>query len=322
MRKLFTPLMLNKLELANRIVCPPMACHSSNEEGLVTEKLINHYAALGGLGLIIVESCYINHASRLTNKHLGIHNDSCVSGLSRLAQVIHETGAKCGIQISHNGSSCKEEIIGRQPIGPSAVSHPKEGSMPREITIPEMNDLVQEFILAARRAKLAGFDMLEIHCAHGYLLNQFLSPYTNRRGDDYGGSLQNRLRFALEVYQAIRTEVGPDYPIFCRLGANDDLEGGLTLEEGAEAAVLLAKAGIDVMDLSGGLMGARSRSGEAYNLYMSEKIKPLLTIPVLVTGGITTPETAEKILVDGKADLIGIGRALLANPNWAVDAAK
>ncbi len=194
--------------------------------------------------------------------------------------------------------------------------------MPREITQTEMSELVKEFAVAARRAKEAGFDMVEVHGAHGYLLSQFLSPYTNRRNDEYGGSLENRLRFPLEVLRAVRAEVGPDFPVFYRLGAEDGIEGGLTLQEGAEAAVILAEAGVDVLDLSGGLLGFRVKSGEGFFVYMAEKIKPVVNIPVLVTGGIAAPELAESILAEGKADLIGVGRALLANPKWAVEAAQ
>ncbi len=320
---LFTSLQVKNMDLANRIVFPPMANNLADENGQVTPRLIEHYAARAArVGLIIVEHSYIDRKGRITDNQLGIYTDSCVEGLSRLAAEMHRAGTKCGIQLTHAGSSAKAEMIGGQPFAPSTVSHPRDGGMPREITRAEMLELTEQFVLAARRAKQAGFDMVEIHGAHGYLLSQFISPYTNRRQDSYGGSLQNRLSFPLEVVKAVREEVGRDYPLFFRLGADDGLEGGLNLDEGSAAAVMLADSGVDVLDLSGGLMGFRTKSGEAFFLYMAEKIKPMVNIPVLVTGGIASTEAAERILAAGKADLIGIGRALLTNPAWAVEAAR
>ncbi len=320
MSYLFSPLKIKNLELANRVVCPPMANNAADANGHVTEKLINHYVAKAAAGLILVEHSYVNGDGRMQTNQLGIHDDNCIPGLSRLAQAIHDAGGKCGIQLTHGGSSCPDAILGHQPVAPSAVTHPKDGIEPREITIAEIKDLPKYFAMAAGRAKQAGFDLVEIHSAHGYLLNQFLSPFTNKRTDDYGGPLQNRARLVLEIVQAVRAAVGPDYPIFIRLACDDSLEGGITPELGAEAAVLLAEAGVDVLDVSGGLMGSRVRSGEGFNIYLAEKVKPLVNIPVLVTGGITLPETAERIVAEGKADLTGIGRAFLANSNWSVEA--
>ncbi len=317
---LFSPININNLRMANRVVFPPMANGMAGENGYVTEQHIQHYAARSGAGLIIVEASYVSRTGRLSNRHLGNYDDGCLPGLTILAQAIHQAGTKCGIQITHCGSCSKAEIIGQVPVAPSVVRHPKEGNMPRELTLAEMSGLVQEFVLAARRAKQAGFDLVEINGAHGYLLNQFLSPYTNRRTDEYGGSWPNRLRFPLEIVAAVRREVGAGFPVFYRLGCDDHVEGGLTLKEGALAAVALAEAGVDVLDLSGGLMGARVRSGEGYFVYLAEKIKPLVQVPVLITGGITVPETAERILAEDKADLVGIGRAMLANSHWVEEA--
>ena len=322
MEKLFSPLQVKNMELANRIVFPPMANNLADDDGKVTQRLFDHYAARAKqVGLIIVEHSYVNPTGRINNNQLGIHTDDCVAGLAELVEVIHKAGTKCGIQITHAGGAAKEEMIGQQTLGPSAISHPRDGGMPREISTSEIAQLIEDFATAASRAKQAGFDMVEIHGAHGYLLNQFLSPYTNQRGDQYGGSLANRLRLPLEVLKAVREVVGPEYPVFYRLGADDGIEGGLTPEEGAKAAVILAEAGVDTLDLSGGLLGFRTKSGHGFFVYLAEKIKPLVRVPVLVTGGITTPELAESILAEGKADLVGIGRALYANPNWAVEAA-
>lgn len=318
---LFSPLRIKQMELPNRIVFPPMANNMADTKGHVTTRLITHYVErCRQVGLLIVEHTYVNPAGRINPHQLGIYDDECTGGLTRLADSIHAAGANCGIQLTHAGACAPPELAGQEPVGPSPVTHPRDGGMPREITEPEMDRLVEDFAAAAARAKAAGFDMVEIHGAHGYLLNQFISPYTNRRTDSYGGSLENRLKFPLRVVRAVRQAIGENLQLFFRLGADDGFGGGLTLDEGAKAAQLLTKEGVDVLDLSGGLLGFRIKSGEGFFVYLAERIKPLVNVPVLVTGGITTPELADKILSEGKADLIGVGRALLANPNWAADA--
>jgi NADPH2 dehydrogenase len=196
--------------------------------------------------------------------------------------------------------------------------------MPREITQAEIGDIVNAFKEASRRVKEAGFDAVEIHSAHGYLLNQFLSPLTNKRTDDYGGSISNRIRIHLQVIQAVRAAVGPDFPIQVRLGASDYTEGGTTIEDSKKAARAFEKAGVDIIHISGGFVGYTppGLTGQGYFATLSEAIKSVVSIPVILTGGITEVDAAESFLKERKADLIGVGRAILQDSTWAERAIK
>lgn len=322
MAGLFTPLETVKLQLKNRIVMPPMANYLCPESGEMNDALIEHYnrRAEAAVALLIVEHSYVRPDGRANKKQLGIHDDAMVPGLKRLVDEVHRRGAKTGIQITHAGSNTSAAVLGRPPLAPSAVPHPAGGGeMPQELSTADMAALKEAFAAAARRAKEAGFDMVEIHCAHGYLLNQFFSPLTNRRTDEYGGSFEKRLRFPLEVVEAVRRAVGEDYCVFCRFGADDRMPGGLTTEDARRAAPALVEAGVDVLDLSGGLCGARLDGG-GFFVYLAEAVKPAVHVPVLVTGGLGDPVLANAVIAEGKADLVGIGRALLADPEWALKA--
>jgi 2,4-dienoyl-CoA reductase-like NADH-dependent reductase (Old Yellow Enzyme family) len=290
-----------------------------------------------GVGLIIVEHAYISEEGQAHPKQLGIYHDRLLPGLTKLAAKIRSEGAIAGIQINHAGARVLENAVApsgiplpflprrsrqlsqNQEDGPGKAEElysPFE-ERPHELTVKEIKELTEKFALAAARAKKAGFDLVEIHGAHGYLLNQFLSPLTNRRHDAYGGSLENRLRFPLEVVRAVREAVGPDYTVFYRLGADDRVEGGLNLEESCRIIPLLEDAGVDVIDLSGGLGGYIKQGPQGFFLYMADAIKPVARVPVIVTGGIKTPQFADMVIRQGRADLVGIGRALLADPAWA-----
>jgi len=320
MAGLLTPLEYRGLVLRNRIVMPPMASDVATPEGEPTGRHLDHYLprARGGVGLVIVEHSYVELRGRLTRTQLGIHHDGLVDAFRPLVDAIHETGARVAIQITHAGGATTEEVCGTRPVGPSGVPHPRSGCAPRALGAEELPSLVEAFGAAARRARLAGFDAVEIHGAHGFLLNQFLSPLTNRRQDGYGGSLENRARFPLEVVRAVRRAVGPDFPVLYRLGAADNVPGGLTLEESQVVAPWLVEAGVDVLDVSGGLGGSRPPGAPpGYFVPLAEGIKRVVEVPVVVTGGITDPFFADGIVRAGKADLVGIGRALLADPDWA-----
>ncbi|MEW6547809.1 MAG: NADH:flavin oxidoreductase [Bacillota bacterium] len=320
MAGLLTPLEYRGLVLRNRIVMPPMASDVATPEGEPTGRHLDHYLprARGGVGLVIVEHSYVELRGRLTRTQLGIHHDGLVDAFRPLVDAIHETGARVAIQITHAGGATTEEVCGTRPVGPSEVPHPRSGCAPRALGAEELPSLVEAFGAAARRARLAGFDAVEIHGAHGFLLNQFLSPLTNRRQDGYGGSLENRARFPLEVVRAVRRAVGPDFPVLYRLGAADNVPGGLTLEESQVVAPWLVEAGVDVLDVSGGLGGSRPPGAPpGYFVPLAEGIKRVVEVPVVVTGGITDPFFADGIVRAGKADLVGIGRALLADPDWA-----
>lgn len=323
MINLFSPLETDKIKLKNRIVMPPMANNLCDESGEVNDGHISHYSRRAGaeIGLIIVEHSYVTPPGRASKKQLGIHQDSLLPGLKKLVEEVHSRGAKIGIQITHAGSNTTSEALGRVPLAPSPSPHPRfPGVIPEELSPEDLRALAGDFASAARRAKEAGFDMVEIHGAHGYLLNQFFSPITNRRGDLYGGSFENRLRFPLEVLEAVRGAVGNDFCVFYRLGADDQTPGGNTPEEGRRAARALAEAGVDVIDISGGLCGASGKQGEGFFNYLAEAVKPAVNTPVLVTGGLGDPALANSVIARGVADLAGIGRALLADPDWAVRA--
>ncbi|MGI6574737.1 MAG: NADH:flavin oxidoreductase [bacterium] len=319
MSRLFSPLQVKGLQLKNRLVMPPLASDLATEDGQVTEKHFQYYLprAQAGVGLIIIEHTYIEPRGQAKPKQLSISADGFISGLKELAAKIKEAGAEVAIQLAHAGSN---STLG-QPVGPSAAPHPVSGIMPAELTKNQLAELVDAYRAAARRAVEAGFSAVEIHGAHAYLLNQFLSPLTNKRQDEYGGSLTNRLRFPLTVVAAVRAEVGPDYPIFYRLGADDGMPGGFVLEEAREAAPRLVEAGVDVLDISGGMQGSRPAGAPPANFApLAAAIKEVVSVPVICTGRITEPQLAEKLLREGTADLIGVGRAMLKDAQWAVKA--
>ena len=316
------PLITDKLKLKNRIVMPPMANDLSSGAGEVTEKHIKHYQARAqaGVGLIIVEHSYIMPSGKMTKKQLGIYKDELTGGLRSLAGAIREAGAASAIQLTHAGANTTAAVCGCQPVGPSDVPVPSRDEIPRPLDTAEIGEIVEAYAQAARRAVEAGFDAIEIHGAHGFLLCEFVSPLMNRRADEYGGSTENRLRLPLEVIAAVRRQTGPDYPLFYRFGASDFIQGGLTLEEARQIAPLLTAAGIDFLDISGGICGSRPKAladTQGYFVPMAESIKSTVDVPVIAVGGITDPAYANSVVADGRADLVAVGRALLKNPDWA-----
>jgi NADPH2 dehydrogenase len=322
---LFDPITISGLTLKNRLVMPPMATFMADNAGEVVEKHIQHYAARSSavLGLIIVEHTYVHPSGRAGDTQLGIQDDARIPGLRRLADAIRAGGSAAGIQITHAGSKTTRAVVGQQPIAPSEVTDLTSGEMPRALTEDEMRVLVGAFADGARRAADAGFDVIEIHGAHGYLLNQFLSPLTNRRTDRYGGDVNGRLTFAREVIAAVRKAVGEGFPLFYRLGADDFVPGGLTSEASRPAAAYLADAGIDCMDVSGGLIGSgRDQfTDRGFFVPLAEGIKRAIDIPVIGVGNIRDADYADRVVREGKIDLVAIGRALLKDPGWAKKAA-
>lgn len=325
MAGLLDPISIRHLELKNRIVLPPMAIKQATADGAVTDLVIEHYGkmARGGAGLIIVGHAYVLPRGKRSWNQLGIDEDDLLPGLKELAQAVHQSGSKAGIQISHAGGRALAERIGVQPLAASDISVPGEEEVPRSASVDELEEISCAFASAARRAVEAGFDLVELHGAHGYLLGQFLSPYTNRRNDLYGGSFENRCRFPLEVVREIREAIGQDFILFYRLGADDLVPGGLTIGESARFAPLLAEAGVDCIDISGGICGSAPehlRSIPGYFVPLAQAIKEVVDIPVIVAGGITEPEFADRLIRAGKVDLVAIGRAQLKDPLWATRA--
>ncbi len=327
MSYLLKPLKVRSLNLANRLVMPPMATAKAEADGTVSQALLDYYEekSRGGyISLIIIEHSYIAPEGKASNNQLSVSDDAMVPGLTTLAEIIHRNGSKAAMQINHAGSAALKEVTGMIPLAPSAIANPRRGDMPREMTQKEIEIVVNAFKEAGRRVKEAGFDAVEIHSAHGYLLNQFLSPLTNKRTDEYGGDISNRIRIHQQVIEAMRTAVGQDFPIQVRLGASDYTEGGTTIEDGKRAARALEKAGVDVIHISGGFVGYTppSLSGQGYFAPLSEAVKSAVSIPVILTGGITEVEAAEKLLQEKKADLIGVGRAILQDSAWAKHAVE
>lgn len=321
---LFTPASINGMTVKNRIISAPCERNYANVDGSVTQRYIDYLVerAKGGVGLIIVEAVYIDPVGKNHIAQLGIHDDALIPGYRRLAEAVHEFGAKIGIEINHGGRQSSSLYTGFQPVAPSPVpcGTLALGDLPRELTIREIEDLIEKFVQAAVRAKKAGLDMIEIHGAHGYLIGQFLSPFSNKRTDAYGGTPEKRMRFPLEVVRRIRDAVGSDFPIAYRLSADEHVDGGLTFNDTAEFCKHLEKAGVDLIDVSAGIYEsviwvAQPMAFEPGCLVpLSREIKKAVGISVSVAGRINDPELAERILEAGDADFVSLGRALHADP--------
>jgi len=322
MSGLFTPLKISSLELENRIVLPPMATEKSTEDGFPTEELYQHYKEISeGPGLVIVEHSYVNPRGRLSTNQLGIYSDEHIDSLERLENNIRTKGAVPAIQINHAGGHCDEDIIGEKPLAPSDAYFEKT----EPLSLEQMEKIKEDFVEGAKRAVKAGFDAVEIHGAHGFLLGQFLSPITNQRDDEYGGKeLENRMRFPLEIVKEVREAV-EDIVLFYRLGATDMKDEGLTVEESKQFAKKLVENGIEVIDVSGNLCGSRPdelEGEQGYFVPIAEKIKGVVDVPVIGVGGITDASFADQFVKEGKVDLVAVGREQWKNPDWALKAKK
>lgn len=324
MSKLFEPITINHLVLNNRLVMPPMATAMAGINDCVTDEVCDYYrerAKYSKIGLIITEHCYINLQGKAHPGQVSIATDDAISGFMKLTNCIHKEGVKVFAQISHAGTAAKSGVTGQAPVGPSAIYHPKQKQeLTKEMTREQIHEVTVGFAQAARRAKEAEFDGIEIHSAHGYLLNQFFSPLYNHRTDEYGPqSVENRTRFQREIVQAVRKEAGDDFPIAMRLGGCDYEEGGSTIHDCLEACQLFEDCGVDLMHLTGGMNGV-IRPGHwepGYFQDMSIPVKQKVKIPVLLIGGVTSISQAEALLENHSADMIGVGRAIYKNAHWA-----
>jgi len=316
---LLDPLEVKGLKLKNRIVMPPMHTGLATSKGAVTSGLIEHYVKRSkALGLVIIEHSYVSLDGKLSEKQLGIYDDKLVLGLKKLSKSVHAIGSPVVIQISHAGSTASMEITGMQPVAPSSSESAEE------LQVEEIKVLVEAFTMAAERAIRAGFDGVEIHGAHGFLLNQFFSPLTNRRRDGYGGSLENRLKFPLEVVERVKEKVGRRLLLY-RLGSDDLDPAGTRIEDSQKLAAKLEEAGVDIIDVSGGLCGSRPeqlQGIQGYFIPQAQQIRKVVDIPVIGVGGITEPQYADKLIRDGRVDLVAVGRGLLKDPDWAMKAIK
>ena len=325
MTKLFDSLIVGKVVLKNRIVMPPMANGLADTEGRATDSLIAHYVRrASGVGLVIVEHSYFTSEGKASSNQLGIQDDVAISGLSRLVEAVHAEGTPICIQINHVGRKGNPEITGTRPVAPSAIATEGSDVAPRVLEKNEIERLVRLFGEAAGRARRAGFDGVEVHGAHGYLLNQFVSPLTNSRIDEYGGSFHGRIRFPIEVITEVRRVVGPNFLILYRLGASDGEGRGVTIQEMQRFAQRLVEASVNIVDVSGGLIGdaPADMTGQGYFLPLAEKIKKAVDVPVVGVGGITDPTFADQAIREGRVDLVSVGRALLSDPDWALSASR
>lgn len=317
MRKLKDTLHVG-VDIHSRLVMPPMVTEAA-DGGEITEKTLAYYkkmAANRQFDLFIIEHSYISEDGKATVKQMSLADDKKIPGHRKLIEAIKgvRPDGAVFLQLNHAGIKTRGDIIGTDPMGPSVRPWDK---MCRAMTLDDMAWVKEDFVAAARRAKEAGYDGVELHAAHGYLLNQFLSPLTNFRDDVYG---EDRVKYPLEVFRAMKEALG-DYPLAVRIGGIETIEGGTTVADGVRAAKAFDAAGAALLDMTGGMTGYNRPGHEEAGWFkdLSRAVKKETTAPVLLTGGITTYDEAEKLLEEGVADLFGIGRAFLKDPNWEMD---
>ena len=321
-KNLFSPFQIGKLELKNRIVMPPMATNFAGEDGFVNERHIAYYLrrARGGVGYITFEHTGVLKQGRAFPNMALIDSDQHIPPFKKLVEAVHKEGGKIVIQINHAGRQTSASITGSPIVAPSAIPCPVRMEMPKELSYGEIQKIIEAFGAAALRVKEAGADGVEIHMAHGYLINQFLSPFSNKREDEYGGDADRRMRMALEVLRAVRNRVGADFPVLCRLSADEYVDGGLKIDASKEIAKALERNGADALHVSacvaasGYLNHPPYYAEEGVFAHLAQGIKSVVGIPVISVGRIRTPELANRILEEKKADLISMGRALIADP--------
>ncbi len=323
MPNIFSEYRIKNLRLKNRIVMPPMCMYVAPETGMVTDWHVIHYAtrAVGGTGLIIVEATGVAPEGRLTSSDLGIWEDAHIPGLASIVKAVHENGAGIGIQINHGGRKCEAE--GMDIEAPSPIPYDENSKIPREMTKEDIAQTVEEFKNAAIRADKAGFDLIEIHAAHGYLLSEFLSPLTNKRQDEYGGSHENRVRFLGEVLDAVRAVWPEEKPIEVRVSAEDYGEGGNLPEDLASMLNIIKDRGIDSVNVStGGVVSVVPKAFPGYQTPHAEIIRRLTGLPAATGGLLSDPAEVNALIEEEKADQVYLGRELLRNPYWPLHAAR
>jgi 2,4-dienoyl-CoA reductase-like NADH-dependent reductase (Old Yellow Enzyme family) len=331
MNILLTPARIGPAEIPNRIIMPPMTTRGSDEEGHVTDQTVAYYMARvrGGTGLITVEMASPEKAGRHRRRELGIYKDEFIPGLTRLVSEIHRGGSKASIQLGHGGGHTRIDICGEQPVAPSAIPHPVyettlETIIPEAMTKERIALTTANYVAAAKRARQAGFDCVEIHAAHGYLISQFHAPFENRRTDEYGGSLENRARFGLDVLRAVKAAV-PSLGVIYRLSVEDYFDGGLTYGEGRVIAIWAAAAGADALHVTAGHYRSKPtahrmippmQEPDAPYVDFAADVKKAIRVPVIAVARLGDPATATAVVESGKADFIALGRTLVADPQW------
>ncbi len=349
---LFTPNKIGRLEIKNRFVSSATVECLTDSDNHLTEKYYKIYSRLaaGNVGLIIPGNFFISRDGRAVDKVMVIDNDSVIEELQKLTSIVHEHGAKIVAQLNHGGRQCPLELIGMQPLSASGIRDKLTGVKPVAMTESQIENTIQSFFTAAERAKKSGFDGVQIHAAHGYLVNQFLSAYTNRRKDKWGGSLENRLRFLIEIYKRVRLIVGIDYPVLVKLNSDDQIKNGLNLNECVVIAKRLEELGVDAIEVSGGIkesgftitkgdipkkelfeklnlikrllfpliesrLTKAAKFSEGYFIENAARVKQEVKIPIISVGGFRTKFFMEKILETNKADFISLSRPFIRHPN-------
>lgn len=337
MSLLFSPITIRGIQLKNRIVVSPM-CQYSSENGLATDWHLVHLGsrAVGGAGLIITEAAAVSPEGRISPHDLGIWNDSHIPGLKRITQFINQQGSIAGIQLAHAGRKASHhrpwdggkaitsgEANGWETVAPSSIPFSEVDPTPLTLTKEGIQNVVADFQAATRRAVEAGFQVAEIHAAHGYLLHQFLSPLSNQRTDEYGGSFENRIRLVLDIVECVKAVWPEEYPLFVRISATDWTEGGWTDDDSVALASILKSKGVDVVDCStgGNVAHAKIPVGPGYQVQFAEKVKKEAQIMTGAVGLITDANQAEAILEQGQADLILLAREFLRDPYFPLHAA-
>jgi 2,4-dienoyl-CoA reductase-like NADH-dependent reductase (Old Yellow Enzyme family) len=328
MAEIFETTKLSGIELQNRLVRSATWEGLADAEGRVTPALLRIHEELaeGGVGLIISSYMYVQKVGKQNQGQIGVYSDEMLPGLEKLAHTVHERDGKIVGQIVHcGGQADRRQAGGLLPVAPSAIDSPGYSVTPHELTVDEIHRVVEDFAAASKRLQEAGFDGVQLHGAHGYLLAQFLSPLRNRRTDEYGGSLEKRSRFCVDIYRAARTEVGPDFPIMIKLNASDFLDGSTTEEDACFLASALAAEDIDAIEVSGGTPGSgklgaarpdiKEASDEAYFLPQAEAIRHVVpSVPLMLVGGVRSPEVIDRILSAGTADYFSMSRPLIREP--------
>lgn len=331
---LFSPARIGKLEIRNRICFAATSSELADKDGYVGEEIAEYYAerARGGTGLVIVEATYIEQEGKRLHHNAMLHDDRYIPGMRRIVEAVHAGGARIALQLNHGGRESIPEVSGSAPLAPSPVASQFTGIgdavVPRELTVEEIARIVHRFADAAERACKAGYDAVELHGAHGYLIGTFLSPDSNLRSDAYGADVRGRARFYIELVRAIKERLGEDFPVICRINGSDHVPAGLELDESIQIALMLERAGADSISVSGGVHASRPYMvipgmGVERGCYLrhSEAFRRHLRIPVMTVGRINTPALAEQALARGEADFICLSRALIADPAFPVKAA-
>ncbi|MGI6623668.1 MAG: FAD-dependent oxidoreductase [Acetivibrionales bacterium] len=327
---IFSPGKIGSIYLRNRIIMAPLGSRLTNENGGVTDNMIEFYSlrAKGGVGAIVIEAAGIDYPLAVGKpNHLRIHDDSYIPGHALLVEHIHEYGAKVFSMLWHTGIN-RGMFCGETPVGPSAILNPNTGITPRELSKIEIHDIVEKFGHAGKRAMLCGYDGVEVHGGHGYLVSSFVSRATNHRTDEYGGTLENRIRFALEIVESIRKNTRNDYPILFRINGDDFCKDGCSQEEAVLFAQALEKAGVAALDISAGVYSSIDRMiepiqyEEGWKIYLAENIKKHVGIPVIGVGALHTPKKVNKLIEEGRIDFAALGRELLSEPFWVKKAQK